>query len=38
MTREDFDGSRFVRLRRLREHLQSGALDDELRWRVPVPG
>ncbi len=31
---EDFEGDRYVRLRRLRRLLEEGALDAELRWRV----
>ena len=34
MTLEEFDGSRYTRLRHLQESLGAGALDDELRWRV----
>ena len=33
MTREDFEGPRYTRLKRLRELTEQGALDDELRWR-----
>ena len=36
LTRARFEGSEFVRLRRLEEQLASGALDGELRWRQPV--
>lgn len=32
LTREDFEGRRFVRLRWLRHLLESGRLDDQLRW------
>jgi nucleoside-diphosphate-sugar epimerase len=42
MTYDDFTSSRFVRLRRIRELLSAGLLDDMLRWQgrggVPVPG
>jgi nucleoside-diphosphate-sugar epimerase len=34
LTAEEFEGSRYVRLRRLRDLLQDGALDDDLRWRA----
>jgi nucleoside-diphosphate-sugar epimerase len=34
MTFEEFDGSRYLRVKRVRELQQSGALDDSLRWRV----
>lgn len=33
LTREIFEGSRFIRLRRLSELLAEDRLDDELRWR-----
>jgi nucleoside-diphosphate-sugar epimerase len=33
LTWDDFDGDRYVRLRRLRHLLGEGALDAELRWR-----
>jgi len=37
MTRGDFDGDRYVRLRRLRALLESGDLNDDLRWsHAPV--
>ena len=32
MTREDFEGDRFVRLRRLRTLLDDGSLAADLRW------
>jgi nucleoside-diphosphate-sugar epimerase len=32
LTREDFDGDRYVRLRRLRRLLDEGAVDPALRW------
>lgn len=32
LTLEDFDGSRFVRLKRLRDHMDAGELDSELFW------
>jgi nucleoside-diphosphate-sugar epimerase len=31
---DDFDGDRFVRLRRLRRLLDGGSLDDRLRWQT----
>ena len=31
LTREDFDGDRFVRLRRIKHLLDDGVLDEELR-------
>jgi nucleoside-diphosphate-sugar epimerase len=34
MTFEEFDGSRYLRVKRVRELQESGALDDALRWRV----
>lgn len=30
---EDFSGSRYVRLKCLREHMKAGRLDDNLRWQ-----
>ena len=36
LTRAQFEGSRFVRLRRLEEQLATGALAGDLRWRQPV--
>jgi nucleoside-diphosphate-sugar epimerase len=37
LTVEDFAGSRYIRLRRVRELIESGALDDDLRWTASVP-
>ena len=37
LTREEFDGYRFVRLRQLRRLLDSGELNDELRRSSPAP-
>jgi nucleoside-diphosphate-sugar epimerase len=34
MTFDEFDGSRYLRVKRVRELQESGALDDALRWRV----
>jgi nucleoside-diphosphate-sugar epimerase len=34
MTIDEFNGSRYLRVKRVRELQQSGALDDALRWRV----
>ena len=36
LTTEDFDGNRYVRLRRLMSLLDAGELDGQLRWRSPV--
>jgi len=36
MTSDDFHGSRYLRIKRVRELQDAGRLDDELRWRVPV--
>jgi nucleoside-diphosphate-sugar epimerase len=36
LTQEDFDGDRYVRLRRLTSLRDDGRLDAELRWRAPV--
>jgi nucleoside-diphosphate-sugar epimerase len=33
LTKEEFDGDRYVRLRRLRHLMEAGALDDDLYWR-----
>jgi nucleoside-diphosphate-sugar epimerase len=33
LTQEEFEGDRYVRLRRLQRLLESGMLDTELRWR-----
>ena len=33
---EDFTGSRYLRIRRVRELQEAGRLDDELRSRLPV--
>jgi hypothetical protein len=32
LTKEQFDGRRYVRLRQLRHLLDQGALDPDLRW------
>lgn len=37
LTLEQFESARYVRLRQLRELLQAGALDSELRRRAPQP-
>jgi nucleoside-diphosphate-sugar epimerase len=34
MTFDEFDGSRYLRVKRVRELQESGALDDALRWRI----
>jgi nucleoside-diphosphate-sugar epimerase len=36
LTSEDFDGNRYVRLRRLLTLIDAGELDENLRWRTPV--
>jgi nucleoside-diphosphate-sugar epimerase len=36
LTREEFDGNRYIRLRRLRSLIEQGELDPSLRWRSPV--
>jgi nucleoside-diphosphate-sugar epimerase len=36
LTFEDFTGTRYLRINRVRELQEAGRLDDELRWRVPV--
>jgi nucleoside-diphosphate-sugar epimerase len=33
---EEFIGTRYLRINRVRELQEAGRLDDELRWRVPV--
>jgi nucleoside-diphosphate-sugar epimerase len=37
MSSEDFAGSRYLRVKRVSELQAAGHLDDELRWRQPVP-
>ena len=34
LTIEDFKGSRFMRIARLKELMAAGRLDEELRWRA----
>jgi nucleoside-diphosphate-sugar epimerase len=36
LTCQEFTGSRYLRIKRVRELQDAGRLDDELRWRVPV--
>ncbi len=36
LTFEQFTGSRYLRINRVRELQEAGRLDDELRWRLPV--
>jgi nucleoside-diphosphate-sugar epimerase len=36
LTFEEFTGTRYLRIKRLRELQEAGRLDDELRWRLPV--
>jgi nucleoside-diphosphate-sugar epimerase len=36
LTFEEFTGTRYLRINRVRELQEAGQLDDELRWRVPV--
>jgi len=38
LTYEDFTSSRFVRLRRIRELLTAGTVDEMLRRTAPQPG
>jgi nucleoside-diphosphate-sugar epimerase len=37
MSPEDFAGSRYLRVKRVTELQAAGHLDDDLRWRQPVP-
>ena len=36
LTFDEFVGTRYLRINRVRELQEAGRLDDELRWRVPV--
>jgi nucleoside-diphosphate-sugar epimerase len=36
LTFEEFTGTRYLRINRVRELQEAGRLDDDLRWRVPV--
>jgi len=36
LTFDEFTGTRYLRVNRVRELQEAGRLDDELRWRVPV--
>jgi nucleoside-diphosphate-sugar epimerase len=36
MTFDEFTGTRYLRINRVRELQEAGRLDDELRWRAPV--
>ena len=36
LTFEEFTGTRYLRIKRVRELQEAGRLDDQLRWRVPV--
>jgi nucleoside-diphosphate-sugar epimerase len=36
LTLEDFEGDRYIRIRRLKSLLGDGRLDSDLRWRSPV--
>jgi nucleoside-diphosphate-sugar epimerase len=36
LTFEEFTGTRYLRINRVRELQDAGRLDDDLRWRVPV--
>jgi nucleoside-diphosphate-sugar epimerase len=36
LTAEEFVGTRYLRINRVRELQEAGKLDDELRWRLPV--
>jgi nucleoside-diphosphate-sugar epimerase len=37
LTLEEFTGTSYLRIARVQELQDAGQLDDELRWRVPVP-
>ena len=37
LTFEEFTGTRYLRINRVLELQESGRLDEELRWRAPVP-
>jgi nucleoside-diphosphate-sugar epimerase len=37
LTFDEFVGTRYLRINRVRELQEAGRLDEELRWRVPVP-
>jgi nucleoside-diphosphate-sugar epimerase len=37
LTKDDFDGDRYIRIRRLKSLLEEGKLDADLRWLAPVP-
>ena len=37
LTFEEFTGTGYLRINRVRELQEAGRLDEELRWRVPVP-
>ena len=36
LTFDEFTGTRYLRINRVRSLQEAGRLDDELRWRVPV--
>jgi hypothetical protein len=36
LTFEEFTGTRYLRIQRVRELQEAGRLDGELRWRLPV--
>ncbi|MBV8955740.1 MAG: hypothetical protein JO179_16510 [Solirubrobacterales bacterium] len=36
LTFEEFTGSRFLRLKQVKELQVAGRIDDDLRWREPV--
>ena len=36
LTSEDFNGSRYLRIKRVNELQAAGQLDDDLRWQIPV--
>jgi nucleoside-diphosphate-sugar epimerase len=36
LTLEQFTGSKYLRIKRVRDLQEAGRLDDDLRWRVPV--
>jgi hypothetical protein len=36
LTSEDFNGSRYLRIKRVNELQAAGKLDENLRWQIPV--
>jgi nucleoside-diphosphate-sugar epimerase len=37
LTFDEFTGARYLRIKRVQELQEAGRLDDDLRWRTPVP-